>query len=230
MLKNKFLKIGHRGACGYAPENTLASFRKTLELGVDMIELDVHLSSDGHLVVIHDEQLERTTNGRGRVSDKSAAELKRLDAGEGEVIPLLSEVIDLVRGKAIINIELKGKGTAIPTIRLIDQYVKTGDISKEDFLISSFDYDLLREARAEDRLIRIGLNIESTSLNFKELAEELKASSLHPSLEITDRELIDAAHGLGLKVFVWTVNERDDIERLKAFGVDGLFSNFPDRL
>ncbi len=228
-MESRFLKIGHRGACGYAPENTLRSFQKAIELGVDMIELDVHLSRDGEIVVIHDERLERTTNGTGEVGEKSLVELKKLDAGGGETIPLLSEVVDLVKGKANLNIELKGKGTTRPVVRLIEGYVKKG-LLKGDFLLSSFDYELLKDARRIDQDIRIGLNIESKSVNFKALAKELGATSLHPSLEMTNDALLIEAHNLGLKVYAWTVNEADDIRRLKTMGVDGLFSNFPDRL
>ena len=119
-MENKsFLKIGHRGACGYEPENTLRSFKKALDLGVDTIELDVHKTKDEATVVIHDEKVDKTTNGTGFVADKSLEEIKKLDAGKGEKIPTLEEVLDLVNRKAQVNIELKGEGTARPVADII---------------------------------------------------------------------------------------------------------------
>jgi len=108
------LRIGHRGAAGHAPENTLASFRKAIELGLDMTELDVHVCASGELVVIHDENVDRTTNSKGWVSKLSLTELKRLDAGAGETVPTLAEVLDLLKDRIMLNIELKGLGTAEP--------------------------------------------------------------------------------------------------------------------
>src|SRR6056297_2287931 len=104
------LKIGHRGAMGYEPENTLRSFKKAIELNVDMVELDVYVCSSGELVVIHDDKVDKTTNGKGYVSEKSFDELRKLDAGMGEKIPTLQEVLDLIDKRAKVNIELKGKG------------------------------------------------------------------------------------------------------------------------
>lgn len=103
------LRIAHRGASGYAPENTLAAFKKALEFDIDVIELDVHLTKDNHLVVIHDKTVNRTTDGKGKVADKTLAELQKLDAGNGEKIPTLQEVLDLVNRKALVSIEIKGK-------------------------------------------------------------------------------------------------------------------------
>ena len=108
----KLLKISHRGACGYEPENTLASFKKAIEINADMIELDVHVCKTGEVVVIHDEKVNRTTNGKGYVSQKNLESLKKLDAGKGKKIPTLIEVLDLVNKRVKVNIELKGKKTA----------------------------------------------------------------------------------------------------------------------
>ncbi len=117
------LRIGHRGAAGHAPENTLDSFRKAVELECDMTELDVHVCASGEVVVIHDETLDRTTDGKGQVSDHKLSELKQLDAGNGEEIPTLAEVLMLLKDKVMLNIELKGLGTAKPVYDLV---IKTG--------------------------------------------------------------------------------------------------------
>ena len=229
-MNSQFLKIGHRGASGYKPENTLASFEKAIELGVDMIELDVHLCQTGELVVIHDELLNRTTDGYGAVAEKSYEEISGLDAGNGERIPLLEEVIDLVSKRAKINIELKGKDTCSPVLRVIDNYVIKGHWAREDFLISSFDHEQLISARKINPEVRLGVFFTDKYKFPFNMADELCAYSIHPSMQIVTKEIIREAHQRGFKVFVWTVNEREDVDRIKSLGVDGMFSNFPDLL
>src|SRR5271154_2195490 len=142
-----FLCIGHRGAKGLEAENTLRSVRKALDLGVDGVEIDVYLAG-GQLVVIHDDTLERTTNGRGRVEDQSFEYLRSLEAGLGEKIPTLREVFETVNRRAFINIELKGGGTAEPVLELIEEYVNKRGWVREDFLISSFDLHELGKLKA----------------------------------------------------------------------------------
>lgn len=120
------VKVGHRGAAGHEPENTLRSFRRAMELGADMVELDVHLCGSGELVVIHDETVDRTTDGTGEVAKMTLDEMRALDAGKGERIPTLQEVIDLATGRMDINIELKGLGTAGPALEHIEDAVDNG--------------------------------------------------------------------------------------------------------
>src|SRR3990167_11327492 len=129
------LKIGHRGACGYAPENTLKSFQRAIDLGVDMIELDVQLCKSGELVVIHDDTVNRTTDGSGFVKKIKLKNLKKLDAGEEERIPTLEEILNLVDRRVKVNIELKGPKTAKPVLKLIDEYIKTKGWNIDDFII-----------------------------------------------------------------------------------------------
>ena len=139
------LCIGHRGAMGHAPENTLKSVAKALELGAPWVEIDVFYI-DGHLVVIHDSRLERTTNGSGHVLDKPFSYLRTLDAGDGEKIPTLEEVLDLMAARAGINIELKGPGTAEPVVRLLREKL-TQNRYEEKILLSSFDHDEIAKAK-----------------------------------------------------------------------------------
>ena len=124
--------IAHRGASGYKPENTLASFQKAISLGVDMIELDVFAIRSGEVVVHHDKKVNRTTNGTGNISDYTWSELRLLDAGDGQRIPLLTEVLDLVNGRIPINIELKGHGIAEPVATIIDSYISKKAMAKSD--------------------------------------------------------------------------------------------------
>ncbi len=225
-----FLKIGHRGACGYEPENTLRSFEKALELGVDMIELDVHCCASGELVVIHDNRVDRTTNGTGYVAGMSLEELRELDAGKGERIPLLGEVFELVKGRAQVNVELKGSGTALPVHDLMKGLVQEGGWSSDDFLVSSFNHYELLEFLRYNANIRIGALTEGIPLGYAEFAERLHAASVNISLEFICKEFVDDAHRRGMEVFVYTVNDPEDVDLVKSLGADGAFSNFPDRL
>src|SRR3989344_4626849 len=123
---SRVLRIAHRGASGHKPENTLAAFAKALEIGVDIIELDVRVCKTGELVVFHDMALERTTNGNGLVADTSLEELKKLDAGGGEQVPTLKEVIDLVNKRVVLNIEMKGKGVVEQLATILKGYLNNG--------------------------------------------------------------------------------------------------------
>ncbi len=140
-----FLIIGHRGASGYEPENTLLSFKKAISLNADMIEMDIFKCKTGELVIIHDNTVDRTTNGKGYIRDLTFQELRILDAGKGEKIPTLTEVLDLVNNKIKINLELKGEETAGPVCELIRKYVEEKGWNYNDFYISSFNHRLLQE-------------------------------------------------------------------------------------
>lgn len=219
--------IGHRGARGHEPENTLRSVRRALDLGAEGIEIDVY-AVDGELVVFHDAKLDRTTNGRGRLTRKTFAYLRTLDAGKGEQIPTLSEVFDAVNRRAFINVELKGRRTAEPVAELIEQYVRERGWSYEDFLVSSFHR---RELRAlVGRPIRLGVLFARSARRFAGIAAQLGAYSIHPNLRAANTRVVGAAHKLGLKVFVYTVNKPSDIARMRALGVDGVFTDFPERV
>ena len=225
-----FLRIGHRGACGYEPENTLRSFRKALELDVDMIELDVHRCRSGDLVIIHDNRVDRTTNGRGYVSEMELEELRSLDAGKGEKIPILREVLDMIGGRVAVNIELKGEGTAKPVFDMIEHYVREQNWSYDDFMVSSFNHYELLEFVEMNSSVRIGALMEGIPLGYAEFAERLRANAVSTSLEFVNRDFIDDIHKRGMKVFVYTVNEPEDIERMRSLGVDGVFTNYPNRI
>jgi len=229
-MSKEFLKIGHRGACGYEPENTLRSFQKALDLGVDMIELDVYALKSGELIVIHDDKVNRTTNGNGYVMDKTFEEMRSLDAGQGEKIPTLAEVLDLVDKKVQVNIELKGEGTAESVVEIINKYISEKSWSAIDFFVSSFNHVELKKFKDLNPEIRIGALIVGIPLDYAKFGEELKAYSVNLCQEFINQEFVDDAHRRGMKVFVWTVNDLDDIERIKNLGADGIFINYPDRV
>ena len=227
------LRIGHRGACGYAPENTLKSFQRAIDLGVDMIELDVQLCKSGELIVMHDDTVNRTTDGSGFVKKIKLKNLKKLDAGEEERIPTLEEILNLVDRRVKVNIELKGPKTAKPVMKLIEEYVKKKRWNLDDFIISSFSRRELKKARSINPLIQIGFLISRFQLLdhwWLSFAKKIRANFIGPSLKIISKRLIRKAHKQGLRVYIWTVNESKDIERMRKWEADGVFSNFPDKI
>ncbi len=215
---------------GYEPENTLLSFKKALELNVDMIELDVHVCKTGEVVVIHDDKVDRTTNGKGFVLKKTFHELTALDAGKGQKIPILQEVLDIVNRKAKINIELKGKGTARPVSDIIEKYVKEKGWLYDDFLISSFNRHELQKFYQLNPKVRLGILIARATTRFRQFAKKINAYSVNASMDLINKDFISGVRKKGLRVFVWTVNDFKDIERMKLLEVDGICSDFPDRL
>lgn len=227
---DKILKIGHRGASGYEPENTLISFEKAIDLNADGIELDVHLTSDGHLVVIHDETIDRTTNGKGQVHTMTLQELKSFNAGKNQEIPTLIEVFDLVNRRCLINIELKGIGTAKPVNDLINHYILDKKWEINDFLISSFDWDMLQEMALLNPKIRLGVLTEESIEDALSFAKKIKAFSIHPDYQLLSKENVDLMHENDFGVFPWTVNSKESIQKVKSFDVNGIISNFPDKI
>jgi glycerophosphoryl diester phosphodiesterase len=221
-----FICFAHRGASGHAPENTLLAIRTALEMGAAWMEVDVY-SAQGELVVIHDRQLNRTTDGSGDVTRRSLAYIRSLNAGKGEKIPLLREVFDTVCGRAGINIELKGEDTAGPVAALIGDYVAQGKFTYDQVLVSSFDHRLLLETRSLDDKLHIGVLMEKISNETVPVAEAMGAFSIHPHHRAVTAEFVADAHRRGMKVFVYTVNRADAVRKMREMGVDGVFTNYP---
>jgi glycerophosphoryl diester phosphodiesterase len=171
----------------------------------------------------------RTTNGRGRVSGLSREELASLDAGKGEHIPTLSEVIELVNKKVPINIELKSDDSGMAVALLLSQYIAKG-WSPEHFIVSSFMYRELRIFVSRMPLVRVGILGEVVRKKMLSVADALHAYSLHLHYPHVSREVVENLHARGYQVFVWTVDNPEDITRMKQMGVDGIYSNLPDRI
>lgn len=224
------LVIGHRGACGHKPENTLSSFTKAIELGVDMIELDVWQCASGELVVFHDHKVDRMTNGTGYVTQKRLDELKVLEIQGSERIPMLEEVFDLVRRKIKICIELKGPGTAQPVAELIMRYVNTKGWSYDDFVVSSFDHYKLRECKKVCLNIRTGAHMYGLPIGFGLFAYQAGADIALINIGFVNKEFVDDIHARGMQVFVCIVNATEDAHLMKFLGVDGIMSDYPDRV
>lgn len=220
------MKIGHRGACGYEPENTLRSFAKAAACGVDMVELDVHVCKSGELVVFHDPKL----SDGSRITDKTLTELMAYDMGKGERIPTLEQVFEMVLPTSvIINIELKGKGTALLVADLIDKYMQKG-YAPARFLVTSFDHYALIQFRSRCPGISVGAILEGLPIGLADFGQRAEADYVVVSFEFLTQEFVDHAHAHDIKVLVYTVNDYDDIAVVKELGVDGIISNFPDRI
>jgi glycerophosphoryl diester phosphodiesterase len=226
--RRKLLCIGHRGAMGHEPENTLLSIEKAISLGASWVEIDVYFV-DGHLIVIHDDRLERTTNGTGYLNKKTFEYLRSLDAGKGQQIPTLEEVFATVHGRAGLNVELKGPHTAEPVIDLIRKQLDQG-WSYENILVSSFNHRELLTVKRLDPKVRPGLIVAERPIDNAALAERLGCYSVHPSIEFINEIFVDDAHKRRLKVFVFTVNEPEDIKRMESLEVDGVFTDYPERV
>lgn len=227
LSSSEFICFAHRGASGFEPENTLLAIEKAIWLGAPWIEIDVFAVED-ELVVIHDDRLETTTNGTGYVTQQSLAYLRSLDAGKGQRIPLLREVFNLADGRVGVNVELKGPETAEPVVKLIDEYKWLPGLDYGQILVSSFNRRELTRVRSLNPDIPLGALVRGMPLDDAEFAEDLGAVSIHASLSSVHRAFVDDAHRRGLKVFVYTVNHRDDLKRMRAMGVDGVFTNYPD--
>jgi len=232
------LRIAHRGAAGTRPELTLPAFARALELDVDMIELDVQLTRDGQLVVLHDRQLGRTVAATGAVRERTLAELQGLDAGTwfdarwaAARVPSLDEVLALTAGRAELNVEIKSPppdwdATAEALLALLEQRGRLGGT-----IISSFDIGGLAAVRAGSPAARLGVLWHNAELEpMWRAAAALAADAVHPHWGLVDAALIAAARAQRRRVIVWTVNDPDAIAAMAEIGVDGIISDFPERL
>lgn len=222
-------KIGHRGARGHAPENTLLSMRKALELGVDGFEFDVQISRDGEPVVIHDETLERTTDGSGNVNDYTLKELQALDAGQGEKIPSLHDVFEMVDKRCRLFIELKSELVTAPVADIIGFYAGKG-WDYDQMLACSFDHLQLVSLTVMDPDIKTCALMAGIPVNLAACAADAGAWAFNPNVHHINQRLVDDAHERNLMVITWTANDSRDIARMKALGVDGIISDYPDRI
>lgn len=233
-----FKKIAHRGAAGQYPENTRLAFIKAIDAGVDMIELDCQMTQDGHVVVFHDERLMRTARVRGTVRSKTLAQLKKFDIGQwrkkaftGERILTLEEALECIAGRADLCLEIKSYPDSLPGIELKTLFIVSHYDYLERTIFSSFNYNCLSRIRELAPEASLGVIVSSSiKENPFEAARRLAANSLHVQREIATRDFLAEAWEEGFDVYVWTVNEVRDMEALAAMGVQGLISDFPERL
>ncbi len=231
------LVVAHRGASRVAPENTLAAFRAAIDCGADAIELDVQRTADGHIIVLHDPTLERTTDGQGRVADHSLATLKTLDAGRwfnpifaGERLPMLVESVEMVGKQVGLFIEIKQGPHFDDTI----EAAVAGVIQEAGLTarceVSSFDHFSVRRVKTPFPEIACGILYEARLIDPFSAAQLAGAEALHPHWELITPDLIEEAHRLGYAVVAWTVNDKEAMARLAASGVDAIVTDLPDVL
>ncbi len=230
MEAKKTLVIGHRGAMGHETENTLASVQKAIDQGVDMIEIDVFNIKSGETVVFHDEKLDRLTNAGGNIEEWNYFDLRKVIVGEKHKIPTLQEVLKLINHQVRLNIELKGDATADRVNFITNYYIEKEGWKVEDFLISSFKWNELRDIRKLNKNIPIAILTEEDPVGALEIAKELNAEAINPYFKT-----LNAANNLtiqkaGFKIYPWTVNEPNDILEMKRLGVDGIITNYPERI
>jgi glycerophosphoryl diester phosphodiesterase len=213
--------IGHRGAAALEPENTLLSIERAMNIGVDAVEIDVHLSKDKELVVIHDATVDRTTNGTGPVSSYTVQEIKRLDAGKGEAIPTLQEVIDFIDRRVMLVIELKEEGTERSVVDLIIQ-----NNLFDKACVISFWHRLVKTVKEMDSRIKTGVLLVGSPVDAC-IATQASADALVMKYSFVDREFVKIAHKKGIKVFIWNIDDQDLLKPYVDMGVDAIGTNDP---
>jgi glycerophosphoryl diester phosphodiesterase len=218
---------GHRGNPAEHPENTMRSFRSAIAAGCDLIECDVHLSSDGRLVVIHDHTLERTTNGSGMVKDHSAAELRKLDAGDGEKIPLLQEVVELALGKVGLVIETKQLPHLYPGLeeKLVNMLRQLGAVS--ECAVVSFNHTAIHELRKMEPALQLGILEGARPMHPAKMLREAGADVYSPHWGATDPQVVKEVHDAGGAVGVWPVDDDMAVAWCKYCKPDSIFTNRP---
>lgn len=221
----KVLRIGHRGAAGYAPENTVRSIEQAIALGCDLVEVDVRRTRDGDLVLLHDERVDRTTNGKGNVAEMTLRDLRTLDANGGQRIPTLQEALHVASGRVGLILELKASGIGEQVCALVQEAGFTGPV-----IYASFLHEELLSVREQ-------APTAATMALFKKLPQDPVASATnacatHAGLrfDTATKPLVNALHRAGRQVFVYTVNKPKDIQRVRALSLDGIISDFPDRI
>ena len=217
--------IGHRGAMAYEMENSMSSFEAGLKMGAQMLEFDVHISKDGEVIVMHDERVNRTSNGRGYLNQLTLEEIKSIKLRNGEEIPTLREVLENFRGRCQFNVEIKGKKANLPAYEVVKELDMLDDV-----LFSSFSGPCLLKIKAKDKNARVACLSNERKINVIKIAKSLKAEAIHPKNNITTKKLIINAKMEGLDVNVWTVNRPSRMKKLIDWGVDGIFTNKPDVL
>jgi len=218
---------GHRGNPAEHPENTMRSFRSAIAAGCDLIECDVHLSSDGRLVVIHDHTLERTTNGSGMVKDHSAAELRKRDAGDGEKIPLLQEVVELALGKVGLVIETKQLPHLYPGLeeKLVNMLRQLGAVS--ECAVVSFNHTAIHELRKMEPALQLGILEGARPMHPAKMLREAGADVYSPHWGATDPQVVKEVHDAGGAVGVWPVDDDMAVAWCKYCKPDSIFTNRP---
>ena len=226
------LSIGHRGAKGYVAENTYESISKAIELGVDGIEIDVFKCASGELVLFHDKDLKELTGESGLIENLTIKELEQFLVQGKYKIPTLADVLIRIEKPLFVNIELKGLNTAQATSKIIADISRSTSWSLEHFIVSSFNWDELELFRSIDKNTSVGVLVsKSMSINEAiEFGKKINAQAIHPNFKLLNDKTVKKIKNNGFKIYTWTVNNEDDINFIKKLKVDGIISDYPDRI
>jgi len=226
------LRIGHRGSKGYVAENTLESIKHAILLGVDGIEIDVFKCLSGELVLSHENNLKRLTGKSGQLEKLTLGELKKFLVVGKYKIPTLTDVLQTIETPFFVNIELKGLNTAQSTSKIITNLSKSTSWRLENFIISSFNWNELEQFRSIDKNTPVGVLL-SNSMSINEAIEfgkKINAQAIHPNFKLLNEKTVKKIKNNGFKIYTWTVNSKDDINYMKKLKVDGIISDFPDKI
>lgn len=232
--------VAHRGATGYAPENTIAAFDKGVEMKADYIEIDVQRNKDGELVIIHDNTVDRTTDGTGYVKDLTFEQIRELDAGSwkgeqftGEKIPTFDEILDRYHGRTGILIELKSPELYPGIEAQVAEKLKARNLDKpqnEKIIIQSFNFESMKITNSLLPKVPIGVLTSNRAHTTEQALKEFAtyADYFNPSYGIVSKELVDQVHSLGMKIQSWTVRSQEAAAFLLEMNVDGIITDYPD--
>ena len=224
------LIIGHRGAMGHVTENTIPSIKKAIELGVDGIEIDVFKCKSGEIVVFHDKKLDRLTNSSGYIEDLSYDSINKIKVMGKYRIPQLIEVIDILPNEIFLNIELKGEETAKKVNEIITEFINRTESKLDRFIISSFNWNELEKLRSYNSKIPIAVLTDTNPLNAISVSKKLNAVAINPNYKLLNKNTVNEIKKEGLKIFPYTVNSLNDIDKMKTFRVDGIITDYPERI
>ena len=226
------LSIGHRGAKGYVAENTYESISKAIQLGVDGIEIDVFKCASGELVLFHDKNLKELTGKSGLIENLTINELEQFLVQEKYKIPTLKDVLTRIERPLFVNIELKGLNTAQATSTIITDISTSTSWSLEHFIVSSFNWNELEQFRSIDKNTPVGVLVsKSMSINEAiEFGKRINAQAIHPNFKLLNDKTVKKIKNNGFKIYTWTVNDEDDIKFMKKLKVDGIISDYPDKI
>lgn len=218
--------FAHRGASGDFPENTQGAILEALKIGVDGIEVDLQSALDDYMV-IHDSWLDRTTNGSGKVSDFTAASIAKLDAGQGQHVPTLQQLLDWNNDTTLLNLELKHTVELEKFALQLEKNISAGKISRANILVSSFDHHQLQWLKQRLPWLKIGALTSSIPIHYAKFAEQLGAYSVHVDKNFVNKAFADDAKQRGLQIYAYTVDKKQDIALMFSYGIDGIFTNYP---
>jgi len=229
---HNILSIGHRGAKGYVAENTYKSISKAIELGVDGIEIDVLKCASGELILFHDKNLKELTGESGLIESLTIEELEQFLVLGKYKIPTLTDVLTRIEKPLFINIELKGLNTGQATSKIIANLTKSTLWSFENFIVSSFNWDELEQFRSIDKNTPVGVLVSKSMIMNEaiEFGKKINAQAIHPNFKLLNNKTVKKIKNNGFKIYTWTVNNKNDIDLMKELNVDGIISDYPDRI